>query len=278
MPRRNEDDYDDDDRPRRRRDDDDDYDRPRRKRAQSGGGGSWIALIIAGVVLGGCLVFGGLGLLLFPAMQKVRGAAARVQDQNNMKQIVLAMHNQASAIDGFAGPYAVDKSGTPCTGLSWRVGILPYMEYQNVYNQFDLKETWDSSKNKPASNTTVKTYWSPLTSSEPGGTTTPYRVFYGGGALFNEDGKPVRIPDIKDGTSNTIMAVHATEQVPWAEPREFKYSATMPLPKLGPANSSMGTNVAMADGSVRILTDKVSERTLRNAITRSGGEPLDLDW
>jgi hypothetical protein len=235
-------------------------------------------LIILGVVFGGCFVFGLLGLLLFPAIQKVRGAAARVQDQNNMKQIAIAMHNQNDASRGFAAPYAVDNSGTPCSGLSWRVGILPYMEYQSVYSQFDLKETWNSSKNKPASSTTIKTYWSPLTTSEPGGTDTPYRVFYGGGAVFNESGKPVPITDITDGTANTILLVHATEQVPWAEPRDFKYSATTPLPKLGPANASTGANVALVDGSVRPLSDKVSESTLRALITKSGNERLPPDW
>jgi hypothetical protein len=53
---------------------------------------------------------------------------------------------------------------------------------------------------------------------------TPYRVFVGGGAIFNEDGKPVRITEITDGTSNTILYVHATEQVPWAAPFRQEHS------------------------------------------------------
>ena len=35
---------------------------------------------------------------------------------------------------------------------------------------------------------------------------------------------------------------------------------------------------ALADGSVRLIDRKLSERTLRAAITRNGGEILGNDW
>ena len=110
------------------------------------------------------------------------------------------------------------------------------------------------------------------------GARTPYRVFVGGGALFDPDGKPVRFTDIKDGSSNTIMLVHAADQVPWAQPRELPYSPTAPLPALGHKSLTTGTNVAMADGSVRFLKTGTPEHVIRAMITKAGGEQVPLDW
>ncbi len=277
-------DDDDDDRPRgRNRDRDrdrDDDDGPRRRR---GAGerkpisGLMIAGIIVGVFVVGIVLLGILAGLLLPAVQKVREAAARMSDANNMKQVGLGFHNHASMNqDMMSGPYARDDFGKVQTGLSWRVGLLPYVEQENVYRKFDLSQPWDNAKNRSASNTPIKTYTSPYDGKEPL-VNTPYRVFYGGGALFEEDGTPVSIRTIPDGASNTILLVHAAEQVPWAEPRDLRYDPNGPLPKFGYPGQS-GFNVLMADGSVKFVTDKVSERTLRSAITKADGDALGADW
>jgi len=255
------------------------------------------AVICAGIALGRPggrtsaitgLVLGGIGTLimpfvlialLLPAVQKVRTAAARQVDQNNMKRLAIGVHNQADAHGNrLSGPYALDEFGTVQPGLSWRVGLLPYIEQAHVYSRFDLSQPWDSAKNRPASNTMIKAFITPFSGPEAPEVNTPYRVFYGGGALFEADGTPVDIKRVSDGLSNTILMVHATEQVPWAAPREFPYSANAPLPKLGHPALPGGFNVGMADGSVRFVSDKVSERTLRGAITKADGLVLGADW
>ena len=82
-----------------------------------------------------------IGLLL-PAVQKVREAAARVQCQNNLKQLILATHdiNDVMGVlppllppDGWtalrlAAPFY---NGGPWTVFAF---LLPYIEQQNVYN------------------------------------------------------------------------------------------------------------------------------------------------
>ncbi|MBN9120633.1 MAG: DUF1559 domain-containing protein, partial [Planctomycetes bacterium] len=311
---RDRDDRDDDseDRPRRRRyeGEDDEDDRPRRRRGATVEESNGMA--IAGLILGGLsfctcltaipgvicsalalgkptgrgLAAAGLALsvlgafvsvgVLYYATSKVRGAATRIVDQNNLKQIGLATHNQADRTDGFS-QYAQDQRGNIYTGSSFRVGLLPYIEQDSLFRRYDLTQPWDGPANRPISNTPIKTYTSPYDGPEPS-QKTPYRVFVGGGALFNDDDKRVTFGDITDGTSNTIMAVHAAEQVPWAEPRELKYGADSALPKLGHPSLTGGSSVLMADGSVRFVTDKVSEKTMRAAITRSGGERLGSDW
>jgi len=72
-----------------------------------------------------------IGLLL-PAIQKVREAAARAKCSNNLKQIGLACHNYQDS-NGYL-PHAYE----PLTGLSWHVYILPFLEQDNLYRQFDL--------------------------------------------------------------------------------------------------------------------------------------------
>src|SRR5712691_11564433 len=71
--------------------------------------------------------------LLVPAVQKVREAAARLQCANNLKQIVLAMHSYESANKMFP----MGNRGGGGYGYNWRVFILPYIEQNPLYLQFD---------------------------------------------------------------------------------------------------------------------------------------------
>jgi prepilin-type N-terminal cleavage/methylation domain-containing protein len=75
-----------------------------------------------------------IGLLL-PAVQKIRETANRTKCANNLKQIALAMHNYHSTYNALP-PARLDYSG----GVAWTVIILPYIEQENFYNQWDLHE------------------------------------------------------------------------------------------------------------------------------------------
>jgi prepilin-type N-terminal cleavage/methylation domain-containing protein/prepilin-type processing-associated H-X9-DG protein len=84
-----------------------------------------------------------IGLLL-PAVQKVRDAAAKASCENNLKQIALAANNYATSDansflpPGLLGDLSV-ASPAP-TGSAQYVScflfLLPYLEANNVYNQF----------------------------------------------------------------------------------------------------------------------------------------------
>jgi prepilin-type N-terminal cleavage/methylation domain-containing protein len=73
-----------------------------------------------------------IGLLL-PAVQKVREAASRMKCSNNLKQMGLAVHNYHDT-NGKLPPARIAYEY-----LGWTVLILPYLEQDNLFRQFNLK-------------------------------------------------------------------------------------------------------------------------------------------
>ncbi|MCI0703953.1 MAG: DUF1559 domain-containing protein [Planctomycetia bacterium] len=92
-----------------------------------------------------------IGLLL-PAVQKVREAAARMTCSNNLKQIGLGAHNYESAYGKFprSGEHLVNNGGTVFKTQCFHspmTMILPYIEQDNVYKQFNLKLRYNEGTN-----------------------------------------------------------------------------------------------------------------------------------
>ncbi len=258
---------DDDDRPRRRkrRDDDDFDDEPRKKK--SGGSTVAIIIIVVIVVILGCGGLVAIGLLL-PAVTKVREAAARMSEMNNMKQVSLGALNHAAG----------NNQLPPAEGrVSWRVHILPYVEQDNVYRQFNLNQAWNEGQNQQIASVLIKTYVSPL--DEPGTTQTHYRTFTGPDTIYDPKlMKGAVFPSyIIDGTSNTIFAVDTTEMIPWPQPKEIPFTPNGSFPELGHAKRAQGL-AALCDGSVKAFEKKaMNANLLRSLVTANGGEAVG-DW
>ncbi|HSG69505.1 MAG TPA: DUF1559 domain-containing protein, partial [Planctomycetaceae bacterium] len=69
--------------------------------------------------------------LLLPAVQQAREAARRSSCKNNLKQIGLAMHNYHEVNLGLpVGNYS-------CCWGTWVVGIMPYIEQEALYKQYE---------------------------------------------------------------------------------------------------------------------------------------------
>jgi len=168
-----------------------------------------------------------IGLLL-PAVQKVREAAARMKCSNNLKQLGIAMHSFHDANSKFPRNYT--RVGTNAwEAISANYWLLPYIEQQNLFNQFRLPAdpnvgdgaAWGTTWN--AANTPLSTFICPSAQQAVGrssnfwngpgcnygwSTGSNVNTVWAGDAFngFLSYQSDRRMADMTDGTSNTIMA------------------------------------------------------------------------
>ncbi|MCH5377784.1 MAG: DUF1559 domain-containing protein, partial [Planctomycetes bacterium] len=220
-----------------------------------------------------------LTALLLPAVQAARQAAERTQSMNNLKQIALAMHIYHDRFGAFPAAYSTDKDGRPL--LSWRVNILPFIELQDLYEQFHLDEPWDSEHNRALIARMPRLFRAPGSKAASG--KTNYLGVAGEGNIFvppasnAESPLGTKMQRITDGTSNTIMVVEASDKlaVSWTQPKDFEPDEDQPLSGLVGLRAG-GFLAAFCDGSVRFIAASVDPSVLKAMFTRAGGEVVRL--
>src|SRR5713226_5862559 len=110
-----------------------------------------------------------LGLLL-PAVQKAREAAARMQCANNLKQIGLALHNyhdQNKYFPSSGEVVAGDQISTTFNIHSMFTWILPFMEHNDIFLQFDMTRYYNDPANQAAAQNVVAEYLCPSNPLRP---------------------------------------------------------------------------------------------------------------
>jgi hypothetical protein len=275
--------------------------------AVGGGAGQ---LVGRGLAVSG-LVTGTLTLLPFVAVVAVGLAmapeAAKDRSSNNLRVLSLAMLNYSDANWGRLPPAAVySQDGKPL--YSWRVLLLGSLGEKDLLRQFHFNEPWDSHHNRQFVEQMPRVFAHPLDPEGARQGLTHYQVFVGtdpeaearppflsrnppelepfhlglvpGGApLFQARGAALRYPvQFTDDVAETILVAEAADAVPWTAPQDLTYSSRQPLPRLGGLFSG-GYFVVMSDGKPRFVEpDRVSDQTLRDAITANDGRKLGPDW
>jgi prepilin-type N-terminal cleavage/methylation domain-containing protein len=89
-------------------------------------------------------IIGVLVALLLPAVQMAREAARRTQCANHLKQVGLASQN-FNDVKGTLPPTRVsnDSSDANQNFVTWAVLLLPYVEQQNYYSQWDITMAYE---------------------------------------------------------------------------------------------------------------------------------------
>ncbi len=163
-----------------------------------------------------------IGLLL-PAVQKVRGAAARLRCQNNLKQVGLALANYHNAYEAF--PTGLSDNTSNYYYLSWMSRLLPFIEQDNLWRLTQAAYQADGNNPYPWNNpphvglSMVMPAYNcaadgrELTAAFSQGILVAFTAYLGvsGTNLNTNDGllyldSATRYASIVDGTSNTLAA------------------------------------------------------------------------
>jgi hypothetical protein len=203
---------------------------------------------------------------LTEAMRQSSIARDANQSRNNLKQMAIAFHNYHDAHKAFPmsqgspSNQKLNEGEYPC---SWRVTILPFIEQQQLFEQYNFKEPWDGEHNLKLLDKMPETYRRPGDPAES--TVTGYVGFAGENTILSVS-KPTRMRDAIDGTSNTVMLVEAATQIPWTKPEDFSLDD---LVSTGLLNKE-SLLVALADGSVQEMKPVTAEWIKGVAIINDG--------
>ena len=220
-------------------------------------------------------VMGVLVALLLPAVQAAREAARRNSSMNNMKHLMLSLHIYNDLKKKFPAHASYSPDGKPL--LSWRVHILPYMEREELYNQFHLDEPWNSEHNRQFIPLMPEIFLDPSSGLSSTQGRTHYLGIQGKGMAFDGTEKGKSFASFRDGSSNTIMLVQTNDEraAIWTKPEDLEWTDAVPFAGLVP-NLHPGIFLAgFADGHVSAISYGIDEEVLEAMLTTDGGEAID---
>jgi prepilin-type processing-associated H-X9-DG protein len=202
----------------------------------------------------GCLLSAFIFLLL--AFFGVGGPGSRpVPDRfvcaHNLKRIAFAIEQYHQVYGCYPPPTVFDKAGKPMH--SWRVLILPFLDQEELFKQYDFGEPWNGRKNSALGRISLSAYRCPTSSTRTAATMTNYLAVVAPGGhsfLAASDGH---------GKDNVILVAEVVDSgVNWMEPGDLTPQEA--LRGVNPKSSSGissphkgGANVCFLDGSVKFL-------------------------
>lgn len=262
--------------------------RPRKKKGtkkkSSSSGINWKG--IGGVLL--CLLFiaGAVGKFM-KGFNRARNAAAgqpaaentgsgfwnsdadnKKLSENNLRQIALALHNYHDVFRTFPAG-AVVREGDSAATNSWAISALPFLDQQTLYQRYDSNKVWNGPENQPVTNTPLAIF------QIPGRDSSGAVSHYAGNSHLFVANQTFSLNQISDGATNTLLLGEVSAGLKsWADPTNVRDLARGlgATPDQFGGTFSGGSQILMADGQIKFLSEKTDPAVLKAIATPTGGE------
>jgi hypothetical protein len=212
-------------------------------------------------------------LLCVAWMPAAHASSLRGQSINDMRQIVLAVQHYQE-IYGKMPADSYDARGRPL--LSWRVHILPFLDYDHLYKQFHFDEPWDSPHNRQLIGQIPRTFRDIGGGEQGAGLTCCLRPT--GERTAFPPGRPEVTETVLAGRRPCAIVVEAEDEyaVVWTRPADLPCDPTRPGAGLArrwqeyffPERMALA---ALADGQVRLVSPDDPD-TVRSLLSPEGEE------
>lgn len=239
----------------------------------------WGAAAVLVVVAVGSVVFA-VARIGGTTLAQVQLNRMRQRDADNLSAIAKAFNAYAADHGVYPPPMVADDQGRPLH--SWRVLILPYLGYSDLYNQYDFDRPWDVNADA--------IYTIPREYQGLGGVGFTFESHYylvvGPGTLFPTPTSSLGPRQIDDGANKTVLIVESRQDnavtANWMEPVDLDIRS-MQLTIGGGTGTEIGGGyedgamIATADGRSHFLRSNVSPQEISALLSPAGGEPLPDD-
>ena len=206
--------------------------------------------------------------LLSEAMLQADEKSAQYQ----LRTLAMAIHNHHSAMMRFPSPVAGLDGKSP-RKLSWRVDLLPFLDQNDLYQQFHLDEAWDSPHNRSLISKMPSVFRVPQSKHAAESGLSTFVLPCNAVTMWPAD-RAIDFKDIEDGSSNTIMIVEVKDDFAqeWTKPDPFEINMQNPASQLG-GHFKDKVFFAAGDGSSgTVAREKFGD--LPALLTRAGGEAI----
>lgn len=195
------------------------------------------------------------------------GASDAGSVRRRLKQIAMGLLNFHDIHRSFVPPENRQDKRT----LSWRVHLLPHLDYKPLYDKFKFDEPWDSEHNLKLLKEMPDIYQS----GDENNALTRFQVLVGADTLF-ETQKKGRVRDCSDGIRHTILVVQSglDKAVPWTKPHDLPFDPENPIDCIGEVEGKRIESV-MVNGMQLSVRTNIAADTFKALATASGNEVID---